>query len=721
MEVKNAKNYHLWFSIYFIFTTILAFKNYFLLFCFSHLIFGKLYRQPSHGNAKYHSPNTLIGPEFIVRSSDPTALVHIGDLKVTHKKKVLVILLNGQKLEISCDSSSTTFSEIFQIVVHREQIEYSVTVGLACLISDDFVFPPEECRLSKVAPANWSKSRSKQPPFTIYLRFRLYLPSLRGTRSWKWKHMLYLQLRRSILERQIRAEKHQLLALAGLALQAEFGDQSSFQESECCYFLLEHYMPDGEGSERELMAMHRQRSGLDPGRAEEMFITNVMSLVEYGTHYVTGTMVGKEETTTEMWLGVNSKGVVLSYKRDFNSLTVREPHYTFQWPDIKKLSYSKHFFEIVSADSKYKLKLEDNKGFYFFRLAWLHHKFFMKLTNEVTSLQNLADEFSTKERDGRKNVFHVSPEKRPESNNALRRAASLLSPDRAIFRGKTATHCAYSIRSESCRESRVSSPLSSPLSALNTTQLPKSSTLLHDNENVSRNIGARRRVLMGTRAIYSNSQHDLRCSSHIDLDLVSPVTPLPEAYVVNTNIRCENDNFPSDFHESISGSLAEKFNETSFINDRVLTKIRLERDKDEGLGLQVAEGKDGHAYVISTVIGTPANNCGLIYPGDQIQAVNGLSVLNLPYREVLCTIQSSGNNIELVLSQVNKGQKVHNRSNTNASPRQRKVIDSTGFDLLSVLQKPIEESYFNAIRYQIATELDNTMMATEVPRPLSYL
>lgn len=62
-----------------------------------------------------------------------------------------------------------------------------------------------------------------------------------------------------------------------------------------------------------------------------------------------------------MWLGVNSKGVVLSYKRDFNVITVREPHYTFQWPDIKKLSYSKHFFEIVSADSKYKLKLEDNK------------------------------------------------------------------------------------------------------------------------------------------------------------------------------------------------------------------------------------------------------------------------------------------------------------------------------------------------------------------------
>ncbi|XP_073991435.1 uncharacterized protein isoform X3 [Rhodnius prolixus] len=678
----------------------------------SSLGYGKLYRQPAHG-AKYHGPNTLIGPEFIVRAADPTGLIQLGDSKLSHKRKVLVVLLNGQKLEITCDTSTTTFADIFQIVVQRENLEYSVTVGLACLILDDFVFPPGEYRLSKVAPTSWSKSRRREPPFTLYLRFRLYLPSLRGTRSWKWKHMLYLQLRRSLLERQLRAEKHQLLALAGLALQAEFGDQLSCQDSTNSYFLLEHYLPEGEGSERELVLLHRQRASLDPGRAEEMFISNIMSLVEYGTHYVTATMVSKEDTATEMWLGVNSKGVVLSYKRDFNVITVREPHYTFQWPDIKKLSYSKHLFEIVSADSKYKLKLEDNKSFYFFRLAWLHHKFFMKLTNEVTSLQSLADEFSMKERDGRKNVLHVSPEKRSEFS-ALRRAASLLSPDRAIFRGKTATHCA--VRSESCRESRVCSPVRTPLSSVSVSQLPRSSTLIQDNEAVSRNIGARRRVLMGTRAIYSNSQHDLRFSSHLDL-----VSPLPEAYVLNTNIKSEDDKYHADFQETISGSLAEKFNEAAFINDRILTKIRLERGNDGALGLQVTEGKDGHAYIISTIQGTPAYNCGLIYSGDQIQAINGLSVLNVPYREVLNLVQTSGNIIELVLSQIYKGQRLQYDGSTNSSARLGKIVDSTGFDLLSILQKPIEESYFNAIRYEIATEIDDPMIATELPRPLSYL
>lgn len=71
--------------------------------------------------------------------------------------------------------------------------------------------------------------------------------------------------------------------------------------------------------------------------------------------------VNKEGNSSDVWVGVNSKGVVMAYKRDFASGVVREPHYIFNWPDIKKLSYSKHFFEITSTNSKFKLKLDSNK------------------------------------------------------------------------------------------------------------------------------------------------------------------------------------------------------------------------------------------------------------------------------------------------------------------------------------------------------------------------
>ncbi|BES92232.1 FERM C-terminal Hypothetical protein-like domain [Nesidiocoris tenuis] len=686
----------------------------------------RIYSQPQK-DGRYHGPDTLIGPEFVVRGAEPIATISMVNKKVHTKRKVLVVLLNGKKLEITCDTASVTFGDVFQVVASRESLELSVTLGLACLVRDDFVFPPAEFKIAKIAPPNWSKPKAQYPPpFTVYLRFKLYLPSLRGTRSWKWKHLLYLQLRRLLLERQLRAEKQQLLALAGLALQAEFGDYSSLHQVDsdsCSYFLPEHYLPDEECGAYELSLLHRHRAGLDPGRAEEMFITHAMSLTEYGTQYISALLVGKEENNAEVWAGINSNGLVLCNKRDFTANMVRHPQYVFNWPDIKKLSYSKHHFEIASAESKFKLKLESNKSLYLFRMAWFHHKFFTKLSNEYTSLQNLTEEFGPKSKEFTKNVLHVSPDgsKKTESS-ALRRAASLLSPDRAIFRGKTATHCGRTCRSESYREIKAkaanSLPSSPPSSALSTLSYHSlTSTPQLSDETGSRGHGARRRVLMGTRAILSFSQHDLRSSSHSDLDSASP---LPEAYVLNMNIKTNNDQYAAELNDTISGSLAEKFNEVSFSHDRILVTVTVLRDSYGSFGLQVVEGKDGHAYIISAIPGSPAHKTGLIHSGDQIQAVNGHNVLSSTYTEVLKCVQNSGKSVELLLSQMSNGRKAIAAANNKTAPK-IKITDSTGFDLMTVLQKPIEESYLNAIRYQIATESDDSMIATELPRPLSYL
>ena len=45
-------------------------------------------------------------------------------------------------------------------------------------------------------------------------------------RSWTSKHLLYLQIRRCILEQQLVCPLTQLINLTGLALQAEFGNYS---------------------------------------------------------------------------------------------------------------------------------------------------------------------------------------------------------------------------------------------------------------------------------------------------------------------------------------------------------------------------------------------------------------------------------------------------------------------------------------------------------------
>lgn len=116
---------------------------------------------------------------------------------------------------------------------------------------------PPDTKLNKVAPPGWLNSGKSKgllglpTSFMLYLRLRFFLPSLRGIRfaayvrtiatseipaaiatnerqtafrSWISKHLLYLQIRRCILEQQLVCPYPELINLTGLALQAEFGN-----------------------------------------------------------------------------------------------------------------------------------------------------------------------------------------------------------------------------------------------------------------------------------------------------------------------------------------------------------------------------------------------------------------------------------------------------------------------------------------------------------------
>lgn len=73
-----------------------------------------------------------------------------------------------------------------QVIVISEGLEDNFTLGLAALLAGDFAFLPHETKLHKVAPAGWdgnSKKRSARScTFTLYLRVKFFMPSLRGVR-----------------------------------------------------------------------------------------------------------------------------------------------------------------------------------------------------------------------------------------------------------------------------------------------------------------------------------------------------------------------------------------------------------------------------------------------------------------------------------------------------------------------------------------------------------
>ncbi|KYN05665.1 FERM and PDZ domain-containing protein 2 [Cyphomyrmex costatus] len=276
---------------------------------------SRLYRTVG-GPTRCFNKAQCVGPEFVVRANQPPKTLCVGQVKAGNSGRIVVIMLTGQRVEVTCDPQKVTAGDLFQAIVQAESLDENFTLGLAVLLAGDFAMLPPDTKLNKVAPPGWlSSGKSKgllglPTSFMLYLRLRFFLPSLRGTRSWISKHLLYLQIRRCILEQQLVCPYSELINLTGLALQAEFGNYNANEHGCGDYFLLEHYVPeslilsadrhqsqpcvDADTLRAQLHRAHRDRRGLDSNNAEEMFITHAQSLPDYGSHYYIATVDSKE-------------------------------------------------------------------------------------------------------------------------------------------------------------------------------------------------------------------------------------------------------------------------------------------------------------------------------------------------------------------------------------------------------------------------------------------
>ena len=70
----------------------------------------------------------------------------------------------------------------------------------------------------------------------------IYLSPVRYCRHVSTIHLLYLQLRRDIVEDRLRTEDKELIQLVGVALQAEYGDYD-LRKYHMDYFVISYYFP----------------------------------------------------------------------------------------------------------------------------------------------------------------------------------------------------------------------------------------------------------------------------------------------------------------------------------------------------------------------------------------------------------------------------------------------------------------------------------------------
>ncbi|XP_044008088.1 uncharacterized protein LOC122852387 [Aphidius gifuensis] len=275
---------------------------------------SRLYRAIS-GTTRSLNKTQCIGPEFVVRANQPPKILSLCDVESGCTGRIVVILLTGQRIDVTCDPQKITAGELFQAIVQAENLDENFTLGLAALLAGDFAMLPPETKLNEVAPPGWLNNAKNKGPlslptsFMLYLRLRFFLPSVRGLRCWISKHLLYLQIRRCILEQQLVCPLSQLVNLTGLALQAEFGNYSVNEHGRGDYFLLEHYIPeslilnsdnqqsqlnDTDVLKGRLHQAHRDRRGLDTNTSEEMFIQHAQELNDYGSHFYIANVDTKE-------------------------------------------------------------------------------------------------------------------------------------------------------------------------------------------------------------------------------------------------------------------------------------------------------------------------------------------------------------------------------------------------------------------------------------------
>ncbi|XP_038215120.1 protein expanded [Zerene cesonia] len=264
--------------------------------------------------------------------------------------------------------------------------------GLAILQNGEFLFVDLESKLSKYAPKSWRSSHTHgldangKPLLELHLIVQFHVESPLLLHDDVGRHLYYLQLLQNIRSRDTLPVEI-LLLLIGLALQADYGDEETYENKE--YFKIEEYAPPslrGDWVSAAVRACHREHRGLTKTDAETRFIREVCLLPDTINSHRYRLKHSKSETEPgTVWLLVTAKGIKI--------LPDNGPSSNFIWSSIGKLSFDRKKFEIRTEEGKITLySSSEEKCKYLFALCKETHQFSMKISPKLNEILRKEDE-----------------------------------------------------------------------------------------------------------------------------------------------------------------------------------------------------------------------------------------------------------------------------------------------------------------------------------------
>ncbi|KAK3601912.1 hypothetical protein CHS0354_041851 [Potamilus streckersoni] len=602
------------------------------------------------------SHREFYGPEFVHRSSKPIIRIPVplqGESRKNPGKvcRVVVVLLTGQKLEAFCDAT-TTGQQLFEAVVTHVELPEFFFFGLTYINDGEHFFIAADKKLNKVAPDGWKdgwKGPVSNVTFTVHLRVKFYMDNISALRHQTTKHLLYLQCRRDILEERCQCNEDHVVALAGLAMQAEYGDYNK-ETMDKNYFTPEHYFSGhalhrlGMGYIRDNTPVsHLENAGMSEVEAELQFIKMVQQLPEYGRH-IYRLQKSKSNTNDLVWLGINAHELVVAETEGYNRVIVHH----HPWTQTQKISFNKRRFSVQPKPEMGQVKPHKinyytssyRKGQYLLKFCTEQHGFLMKMRTRMAALDSqvlepIADSSSIggvddmEASDGDDNVTVLEENSQKGSLSAVR----------PMPKGQSSKGHGPLVMYKN-------PPPFNPDSSVSMIDLPSSTAAVGHMWEVSRPL----------HGIYSATTGHLEMAGRKEKHCVDP-----PAYVLGVSATSMDQTASTPTNETISNTLIQRFDQELLSpeppqSEQHIFEVTLEKEPHMGIGISIVGNDctsklDLGIFIKSVIVGGPAYRDGHIKAGDRLIAINGKSLEGVQHHSAVQMIKDSDPTVRLLISQ----------------------------------------------------------------------
>uniref|UniRef100_A0A3B3YNC5 protein-tyrosine-phosphatase n=1 Tax=Poecilia mexicana TaxID=48701 RepID=A0A3B3YNC5_9TELE len=209
----------------------------------------------------------------------------------------------------------------------------------------------------------------------LFFGVMFYVPNVSRLEQEATRYQYYLQVKKEVLDGHLQCTVERGIRLAGLAVQADFGDFTHFPSQD---FLREYVLFPVvmlEEWTKKVAEEHKSHCGRPPAEAELLYIKEVEKLDGFGQE----SFPAKDNYTNDIFIGMSFVGVFVKHRNGRSIM----------WKDIGTIAHNKSAItvEITSRDDTINFHMEDMEmAKYIARLFTARHKFYKqnKICTEPT-------------------------------------------------------------------------------------------------------------------------------------------------------------------------------------------------------------------------------------------------------------------------------------------------------------------------------------------------